>query len=204
MGVLYLPQASNLPGLVSSYLGEPKGMLEPSPRFFHNLFARWGGGLGSIAYAYAAAFIVGAVSTARTPKRAAALALWFSAPFVFFLLVPIWRFFDMRYVITSYAPFILLVAAGIIGTARGVGSLATRIVRPAKLTTRAPLLVGALLLLAFGSAGVQGYRSFRNTDARCSDFYHDPRILDMGGGFCRRYILLNTLIPEDRFMIRGR
>ncbi len=61
-----------------------------------------------------------------------------------------------------------------------------------------------LVILAIGIAvsNLAAYRTFRRTNYRCGEYFRAPRILSANDGFCRKHILLSTIIPTDRFLLR--
>jgi hypothetical protein len=97
--------------------------------------------------------------------------------------------------------FLLLVAHGAVtlfDVARA--ALARLAPQQARLVSAA---CAAALALAFLAPAAQAYAEFRRLPLRCSEFFLEPRILDLSGGFCRRHIVLNTLVPEDRYLLRS-
>jgi hypothetical protein len=45
------------------------------------------------------------------------------------------------------------------------------------------------------------YLRFRQTQYRCSEFPSVPRVLRMQNGYCAEYLLLNTLLERDRYIL---
>ncbi len=54
------------------------------------------------------------------------------------------------------------------------------------------------VLTAFSAAS---YLRFRQTPYRCSEFPSQPQVLRMQGGYCGEYLLLNTLLERDRYLL---
>ena len=58
------------------------------------------------------------------------------------------------------------------------------------------------MTLALLGASLAGYRVYRRTTFNCYDFFEQPGLLDRDGGLCRERIILNSLNPSDRFLLR--
>ena len=54
------------------------------------------------------------------------------------------------------------------------------------------------ILIAFSALS---YLRFRQTQYRCSEFPSLPQVLRMQGGYCAEYLLLNTLLERDRYLL---
>jgi hypothetical protein len=65
------------------------------------------------------------------------------------------------------------------------------------------LAAASALALAFAWPAAAGYLEFRKLPLRCGEFFLEPRILDLAHGFCRRHVVLNTLVPEERYLLRA-
>jgi mannosyltransferase len=198
---LYLPQLPNALGFLRSGVADPLALLTPSPRFLHALAGRWGPGSGPAVWLYALCFGVGVLAGIRAGRASLALLWWIACPIAVFSLVPFSKFFDARYLMTGQPVFLLLVGYGAVtlfDAARG--ALAER--RP-ELVRVGAAAVAAALALAFAWPAARAYVEFRRLPLRCSEFFREPRILDLADGFCRRHIVLNTLVPEDRYLLRA-
>ena len=191
MGLLYLPQLGSFLGFLDSGVAEPHERLAPSARFAHALAGLWGGGRGAPALLYEALFLIGIVAGIRAQRPAPALVWWIACPILVFSLVPFSKFFDARYLMAAQPAFLLLVAAGAVAV---VDVLRAR---------RVALVATAALAIAFAWPAAGGYLEFRKLPLRCGEFFLEPRILDLAGGFCRRYVVLNTLVPEERYLLRA-
>ena len=200
IGLFYLPQLPNLLGFLRSGVAEPLALLSPSPRFLHELAGRWGGGLGASAWLYDLCFVAGVLAGVRAGRPSPALLWWIACPIAVFSLIPFSKFFDARYLMAGHPAFLLLAAYGAVtlfDVARGAISRA--IPAHARVATAA---CAAALALAFVAPAARAYQEFRRLPLRCSEFFLEPRILDLGGGFCRRHIVLNSLVPENRYLLR--
>lgn len=204
IALLYLPQLGTLLDFAGSEVSQSSVSLSPSWRFADELVARWGGGEGPITRLYEFALLVGIAAAFWRRGDQWVLLVWLASPFVFFTLLPFAKFFDIRYVISAYAPFVILAGAGFGYSADAVARLAVRLGAAAQRAGKIKGVCLATICLAIGMAAGQGYLAFRSTELRCSDFFQQREILQRNQGFCRRYILLNTIIPEDRYMLRPR
>ena len=201
IGLLYLPQLPNLIGFLRSGVAEPLARLVPSLRFAHELIGVWGGGRGAPAWLYEALLVAGVLAGTRAGRPAPALLWWIVCPILVFSVVPFSKFFDARYLMAALPAFLLLVAAGAVAS---VGALARALERLGAPRARAVgTACAGLLALALLWPAAQGYLDFRRLPLRCSEFFLQPRILDLAGGFCRRHVVLNTLLPEDRYLLRA-
>jgi 4-amino-4-deoxy-L-arabinose transferase-like glycosyltransferase len=202
IGLAYAPQLSNLSGFLGSDHLEARHTLLLSPRFFLALCAHWGSGPGWSAAAWALLFAAGAVRAAARPRGGAGLLVWFAAPFLVFASLPFAKFFDIRFAMTALPAFLLLVAVGLhacAGLARGIalrGGAGRRVVE------RTGAAAALALLIPLVAMDARAYLTFRETGLRCSEFPRDPHILRMKRGFCRDFLLLNTLLPENRYLLR--
>ena len=175
--------------------------LVPSPRFFHELFARWGSGPDWTLYVYEACFLLGLALVLRDRRRATVLVPWLCAPFVAFAVVPFSHFFDIRYVMSSLPAFYLVVALGMVSLGEAVRSwLRRREVRDT-VAARWALVASISPALIFGIANGVHYLTFRKIPVRCSQFFSRPEILDLHDGFCRDHVMLNSLIDGDEYML---
>jgi mannosyltransferase len=201
IGLSYLPQLPSLLGFLRSGVAEPLVLLSPTPRFLHELAGRWGAGRGAAAWLYALCFAAGVLAGIRAGRPSPSLLWWIVCPIAVFSLVPFSKFFDARYLMAAQPAFLLLVAHGAVtlfDVARA--ALARLAPQQARLVSAA---CAAALALAFLAPAAQAYAEFRRLPLRCSEFFLEPRILDLSGGFCRRHIVLNTLVPEDRYLLRS-
>jgi mannosyltransferase len=201
IGLLYLPQLPNLLGFLRSGVAEPLVRLAPSARFAHELAGVWGGGRGLPALLYEALFLAGVWTGVRAGRPAPALVWWIACPILIFSLVPFSKFFDARYLMAALPAFLVLVAAGAVASVAAAARLLAALG-----ATRARVATGAcaaLLALALAWPSLQGYMAFRRLPLRCSEFFLEPRILELADGFCRRHVVLNTLVPQDRYLLRA-
>jgi len=180
---------------------EPEHSLRLSLRFFHELFARWSGA-GSVSWLVDVAVVAGVFVVVRRRDASAGILVWLAAPLLTFALLPFPGFFDIRFVMAAQPAFFLVASAGIVGLGAGatwlLGRLGASPVAARHTGTAAVALLCTALLLAAGSA----YATFRTTDYRCSDFPYKPEVLVKDAAFCRRHVLLNTLVPEDAWLLR--
>lgn len=205
MFLLFGFQLAHLFQYLSSPVLGANHVLAPSPRLFHELFARWGGGRGPVSYLYDAAFVLGLFFLLRGGRRgrmALVLLPCFVAPFLVFSLVPFSKFFDIRFLIQAYPAFVLLAASGLVQASRMLGE---------RLHGRLPgsmdrgLIAGSALvifLVGIGVPNLAAYWTFRQTEHRCSAYPRTPRLLFAHDGFCRNHILLSTVLSADRFLVR--
>jgi mannosyltransferase len=200
IALLYLPQLPNARGFLRSGVANALVVLAPSPRFVHELAGRWGCGRGAAAWLYEAAFVAGVFSGWRTGRPVLALLAWILCPIVVFSVVPFSKFFDLRYLMAGQPAFLQLVAAGAVACIEEA-ERRLRSSAPAHART-ASLALASLLLLAFAVPAARAHLSLRRLPLRCSEFFLEPRILDLASGACRRYLVLNTLVPEDRYLLR--
>jgi hypothetical protein len=105
--------------------------------------------------------------------------------------VPFSKFFDARYLMAAQPAFLLLVAAGAVAL---VDALRVR---------TAAWVAAFALALAIAWPAAAGYLDFRKLPLRCGEFFLEPRILDLADGFCRRHVVLNTLVPDERYLLRA-
>ncbi|HEX5064640.1 MAG TPA: glycosyltransferase family 39 protein [Myxococcota bacterium] len=201
IGLLYLPQLASFTGFLHSGVAEPLVRLAPSLRFAHELAGLWGGGRGAPALLYEALFAIGVVAGLRAGWPVASLVWWIACPILVFSVVPFSKFFDARYLSAGQPAFLLLVALGAVALVDALAA-ALRTRAPARARTLA-LAGAAALALAVAWPAATGYRDFRRLPLRCGEFFLEPRILDLAGGFCRRHIVMNTLVPEDRYLLRA-
>src|SRR5262249_26474342 len=106
-----------------------------------------------------------------------------------------------RYLMAAHPAFLLLVGYGVV-TLFDVARRALARALPAHAKLAAATCT-ALLALAFVVPAARAYQDFRRLPLRCSEFFLEPRILDLAGGFCRRQIVLNSLVPENRYPLRA-
>ena len=59
----------------------------------------------------------------------------------------------------------------------------------------------AVVALIFTGTALGGCRVFRETPVRCGEFLRAPQVLKMNDGFGPKQLLLNSLIPEQRFLL---
>jgi hypothetical protein len=196
VGILYLPQLPYLFQFLGSGRLAAKHALRLSPSVFHEVFARWGGGVGWIAYLWDAGFLVGLATLAVRRDRSLGIALWLLGPFLPFALIPFAKFFDVRFVMTALPPFHLITAVGFVVT----GRLVARAIAQAGASRRVAAGAGAAVVVAAtllpAAVGARAYLTFRGTRARCSNFVWAPGLLDRDDGFCRKHIILNSLLPH--------
>lgn len=198
MALLYLPQVPNALGYLGQHNTAALHRMRISPRLFHELVARWGSTRDPFTVMYELAFAAGVIETLRRRRLALGLLAWLAAPFLFFASVPFSQFFDIRYLISALPAFFLITACGVC-TAADLAGRAAR--SPRGRTLAQGLALGAGLALLSAPA-IEAYRVFRITDARCSDFFREPRLLRRNDAFCRDRLLLNSLIRRHRFLVR--
>jgi hypothetical protein len=46
------------------------------------------------------------------------------------------------------------------------------------------------------------YRDFIRLKVRCSHFAFDPRVIAIMDGFCAKHLILNSLNPTDRYLLK--
>jgi mannosyltransferase len=200
IAALYLPQLPNALGFMRSGVADPLVLLTPSPRFLHALAGRWGAGSGPVVWLYELCFLAGVIAGVRSGRASLALLWWIVCPIAVFSLIPFSKFFDARYLMTGLPAFLLLVGYGAVTLFDVVRRALARTHELARIATAA---TAAALALAFTWPAARAYVEFRRLPLRCSDFFREPRILDLSDGFCRRRIVLNTLVPEDRYLLRA-
>jgi hypothetical protein len=200
VGLAYLPQLLNTASWIGGVQRASPFTLQFSFRFIHEIFARWGGGGGWVATGYAVLFAVGAIAMWGRAKVGMILAIWLTVPFATFALVPSRHFFDLRYVMMALPAFFFIVAKGIVWLADAVARAADRGDTPfSKESVRVATLASILSILIVFSA--MSYLRFRQTQYRCSEFPSVPRVLRMQNGYCAEYLLLNTLLERDRYIL---
>jgi hypothetical protein len=133
-------------------------------------------------------------------KSGVVLSTWLAVPFLTFALIPSRHFFDLRYVMMAFPAFFLVVANGIVWLADALASAASR---RHESFSRRPVAAAMLvaLLATLSALSVASYLQFRQTHYRCSEFPSQPQVLRMQGGFCGEYLLLNTLLERDRYLL---
>lgn len=202
VGLTYLPNLDELQG----FFAAPEQLtarhtLRLSPRFFYDLASRWGSGDGWVAILYLTLFCAGCIDVLRRRDARAGLLLWFAAPIAVYVAIPFSKFFSIRYAMTALPAFTLLSAAGAVFIA---DSLA-RVLERSRAAWRAPRTASALLSIvavALLLAQLSAYSTFRVTKKRCSTFYRDPAVLRIDDHFCERFIVLNSLNPNHRYLLR--
>jgi 4-amino-4-deoxy-L-arabinose transferase-like glycosyltransferase len=200
VGLAYLPQLLNTASWIDGVQRASPFTLRFSLRLFHDVFARWGSGGGWIAAGYALLFAIGAVAIWGRTKVGLILSIWLVVPFVTFALIPSRHFFDLRYVMMALPAFFLIVAKGITWLANALASAASRRNAPfSRESASTATLISLLAILAAFSAS--SYLQFRQTQYRCSEFPSLPQVLRMQDGFCGEYLLLNTLLERDRYLL---
>ena len=200
VGLVYLPQLINTASWIGGVQRESPFTLRFSFRFFHEVLARWGGGGGWIATVYGLLFAIGATAMWRRLKVGVTLSIWLAVPFVTFALIPFRHFFDLRYVMMALPAFFLVVANGIVWLADALASAANRRDAPfSRESVGKAALVALLAILTASSA--TSYMQFRQTQQRCSEFPSRPQVLRMQDGYCAEYLLLNTLLERDRYLL---
>ncbi len=55
--------------------------------------------------------------------------------------------------------------------------------------------------LIFTGTALGAYGVVRESPVRCTEFFRVPRVLKMNNGFCPKRLLLNSMIPEHRFLL---
>lgn len=201
IGLLYLPQLPNALRYLSLHNDGGEHSLRLSARLFDALVARWGSTHAWVTTLYELAFVVGVVENVRSRKPRMAVLLWFAAPFFVFAMRPFSQFFDIRYVISAMPAFFLLAASGVAAAADGGAGLVRRVAPAAGAATLASSLALAVVALIFTGTALGAYGVFRKTPVRCSEFFLAPRVLKMNDGFCPKQLLLNSMIPEHRFLL---
>jgi len=202
VALLYLPQAGN----TLAFLGgredfTPEWTLRPSLRFWGDLVARWAGtGQGILQLVIAGCFAIGV--GAAVLQRGRVLVIWLLMPVAVMSLLPFSKFFDLRFLMVSLPAFVLILARGIVvasdAAARAVGHMQLGERRRALVANGAiATLCGAVVL---GHAIV--YPTFRTLSQKCSQFYRAPALMEMHRGFCREYIILNSIHDEHAYLLR--
>jgi hypothetical protein len=200
VGLAYLPQLLNTARWIDGVQRASPFTLRLSFRLFHEVIARWGGGGGWVATGYALLFAIGAVAIWGRAKIGLLLSIWLIVPFVIFALIPSRHFFDLRYVMMALPAFFFVVAKGIVWLSNALASAASRGNAPfSRKTVEAVTLVAVLVILTGFSA--MSYLQFRQTRYRCSEFPSRPQVLQMQNGYCAEYLLLNTLLERDRYLL---
>jgi hypothetical protein len=200
VGLVYLPQLLNTASWIDGVQRASPFTLRFSFRFFHDVFARWGSGGGWIATGYGLLFAIGAVSMWGRAKVGVILSIWLVVPFVAFALIPSRHFFDLRYVMMALPAFFLVVAKGIVWLTSALATEASRRNAPFSRETAATATLVALLAILTAFSALS-YLQFRQTQYRCSEFPSRPEVLHMQGGYCAEYLLLNTLLERDRYLL---
>lgn len=201
IAVLYLPQLALLFQFLGSDRLAAKHTLAFSPMLFHQLFARWGAGPGWISLVYEIGLLAGLVAIAMRRDRSAGLIPWLLLPILGFVLVPFGKFFDIRFVMTGLPAFCLIVAVGVVTLGSLLSHAALRAGSSAAISRALGQALVALLTIVLVVASARAYVTFRVTRARCSNFVWTPSLLEENDGFCRKHILLNSLIPEDERLL---
>jgi 4-amino-4-deoxy-L-arabinose transferase-like glycosyltransferase len=195
-----LPQAINMATRIASVPSDHT--LHLSVRFFWELLGRWGNGTPWSAV-YALLLLTGVATVVRRRDVTLALLVWLAAPFVFYATVPFRSFFDIRYVMGALPPFILLVAVGVVSTGAFVARVVARRREFAELLGgRLPEALAGTLTAFLVILSLLTYIQFRETRFRCSDFFRQAEIMELDDGFCRQYLILNTLYRPHAFMLR--
>ena len=200
VGLFYLPQLLNTASWIDGVQRASPFTLQFSFRFFHDVFARWGNGGGWIAIVYGLLFAIGAVAIWKRSQAGVILSIWLVVPFVTFALIPSRHFFDLRYVMMALPAFFLIVARGIVWLANALANAADRrgSLFSSEWTATATLISILAILIGFSATS---YLQFRQTQYRCSEFPSRPQVLRMQQGYCGEYLLLNTLLERDRYML---
>jgi len=102
--------------------------------------------------------------------------------------------------ITSLPAYFVLVGGGISALSRYLSAGLAVFGHRSRNVGRLLLQVAALGLICV--LDLRAYMMFRTTTYRCSQFFADPVLLDLNDGFCRRYIILNSLVEDQRFILR--
>jgi 4-amino-4-deoxy-L-arabinose transferase-like glycosyltransferase len=206
-GAIALLYASQLPNTLQ-FLASHRERLEETytlaltPGFLHQVVARWGAGPGWAAVAYEVAFAAGLVAILRQRDRSAGLLLWVAVPFLPYVWIPFAKFFDLRFAIAALPAFHLIVAAGVVFLAERAAAAVRALGGSAAAARAAPPLAGALALGALLVPSLGAYATLRTSRVLCGNFFQDHAILDADGGFCRKHLVLNSLV--DPGMLRGR
>jgi hypothetical protein len=157
---------------------------------------RWGNS-SSWSWLYLSLFFLGIVPIIR--QGGGFLLLWLASPFLCYYLVPFSKFFDIRFLMPALAPFYLLVAAGTNALARVADKIALRVRGRTSAVSLVPPLVLVMLLVGLS---LSTYREFIRLKVRCSTFASDPRVISIMDGFCAKYLILNSLNPTDRYLLK--
>lgn len=194
----YAPQVNNFIAFASSSKLAAIHRLNLDAYFIIRLFERWGSGPGWQVYLWVLFVCAGVLQclTARSLNRLL-LCAWFFTPLLLFNLVPFSKFFDIRFIMTALPAFFLLTGLGVICIARWV----QRILFSGARYPGAGLIAFILVLLLHYPS-ISGYLDFRGMRSRCSNFFHNARVLTEANSFCRRHIVLNSLLAEDGRILR--
>jgi len=199
--LFYIPQLVLTWKYFRSDIMEPNWVLWPSIRFFHELFGRWTSSVYFTHYLYELFFLLGVVHVIRKRDLSIGLLVWFISPIVFFLIVPFDKFFDIRYLIVSLPAFFLILANGLTVFVDYIQSQFNAICPKMALSKKIAPLIIVLILAIFITSAFSTYLTFRQTKIRCSEFFQSTKILNDNNGFCRDRIILNSLIPEDKYIL---
>jgi uncharacterized membrane protein len=200
IGLVYLPQLLNIASWFDGVQRASPFTLSLSFRFFHEILARWGSGGGWSAAVYALLFAIGAAAMWKQAKVGIILSIWLAFPFVIFALIPFRHFFDLRYVMMALPAFFFLVANGIVWLSNALATAASRRNLPFSRESAATAALVALLAIPIAFS-LMSYSKFRQTQYRCSEFPSRPQVLHMQGGYCGEYLLINTLLERDRYLL---
>ena len=139
----------------------------------------------------------------RRRDATGALLFWFVSPFLLFALLPFHKFFDILYLFGALPAFFLLAAVGLVGIGQGLQRVLARFVGTRGVAARTALPVLVTVLTAFFvGLSIDTYLRFRATEVRCSTFFRRPQVLEEHDGFCRKYLILNSLHPDHAFLLR--
>jgi len=193
---LYYPQLSNTQLFLSGQYLVPQQTLVISPQTLSEVSGRWGNS-SSWSWLYLSLLFLGIVPIIR--QGGGFLVLWLVSPFLCYYLVPFSKFFDIRFLMPALAPFYILVASGTIALARVADKVALRVRGRTSITSLVPSLVLVMLLVGLS---LSTYREFIRLKVRCSNFAFDPKIISIMDGFCAKHLILNSLNPTDRYLLK--
>ncbi len=191
IGVLFFPQSKNLLAYATGPNMATKHRLLVSPKFLEELIGRWGNGV-EWSPLFAILILLGLYACIRKYRSGLSLVIWGVMPFIFFSAVSFEKFFDIRFLITTFPIFFLLVALGIVETSR---------IFKDRLKFRGSSLVGIVLTLGLCAGLLSTFIIFRGTKDRCGNFFYYPEIMENNDGFCKRHLILNSLYKDDEYIL---
>jgi hypothetical protein len=197
----FWPQLAHFKIFLASSDLDREHTLALTGRFFVELFNRWtfGAPWGILSIGLLA---LGVIRSCKSLERAAILFPWIAIPILYFGFVPFGKFFDIRFVITAFPPFLILVACGLDWMIEGAGSILARFA-PFRDTDRTSLAhsMGALCAVVLVWSAVGPYLTFRRLRLRCNDFYYRPAVMRQLDGFCGKHLILDSLWRVDSFAL---